>query len=364
MTDLFSLEATLLIVACCALSAWGYIFIHQRALRRHETRWFQKVYKHLPASIPHPPKPLIKPIFVPAMAVWQDKQLIAVEAYSVTAPLEAPSIDRPITEIYFGKDGLGRAIACKITNTREPDGQTRMRPQTVRIMNEDEAWCLANGDPFTPKLLGTYTFADGAHCIVMERLPGITLGRTALLPLTPHTQFRIAQELLRAVIYFHGRLHTKINDMKPSNVMVDGVGENGHVQPSFRVWLIDFNLAHTPESVPKRHGGTLLYNPPEIVRDSANIDPVLADEFSLGVTLFEMMAGIHFLPHDAPVRHICEQLGGNTYFRLVQPPLPRRVHAGLYDIVTRMMRPDPQQRFPSLLDALRALERLDPFDPD
>jgi serine/threonine protein kinase len=98
---------------------------------------------------------------------------------------------------------------------------------------------------------------------------------------------QLGAQLADALAYLHSQ---KIShrDLKPSNVLL---------RPDGRPLLLDFNLSGDPLSGRKRMGGTIPYMAPEQLRallrleEDAAPDEASADLFSLGVLLYEMLAG-------------------------------------------------------------------------
>src|SRR6185312_6087917 len=99
---------------------------------------------------------------------------------------------------------------------------------------------------------------------------------------------RLVSQLADALAFVHakGVLH---RDLKPSNVLVS---------PAGRPRLLDFNLS-ADESADGPFGGTLPYMSPEQLRiglrEEENVQAIDArsDLFSLGVMLYELLAGTH-----------------------------------------------------------------------
>jgi serine/threonine protein kinase len=155
---------------------------------------------------------------------------------------------------------------------------------------------------------------------------------------------RLAEALAHA--HDRGVLH---RDIKPSNVLVtvDGLP-----------MLLDFNLAGEPwadrtDLEPDRLGGTLAYMAPEHIEAvSIGEDDRLdarADIFSLGVLLFEALAGSRPFasPSGSSVPEALERAaearrGTPPRLRLEHPEIP----ASLERVIRRCLEPDPADRYP------------------
>lgn len=191
---------------------------------------------------------------------------------------------------------------------------------------------------------------DGGVCngrafLALERVPGITLQeRLRRGPLPIPEAVRLGGCLFRGLetVHAHGVLH---RDVKPANLMVDGD----------RLVLLDFGLSRSallPPDLARLPAGTGRYLSPEaaglLPRD---VGPA-SDLYSAGVVLFEAVAGHPPFPQ--------EDLGEllRAHLSLPAPPLPGAPRA-LQEIVARLLRKDPRDRYRSASAVARDLEDLE-----
>jgi serine/threonine protein kinase/Tfp pilus assembly protein PilF len=171
---------------------------------------------------------------------------------------------------------------------------------------------------------------EGQHFFAMELVRGETLKEyldraNSSGPLTPpqlRERLGIFRKIADAVTYAHQRgvIH---RDLKPANIIVlrefeSSVSESGLQTPEIKI--LDFGLARITETdlavatIGTEIGaiqGTLPYMSPEQVRGNPDEIDVRSDVYSLGVILYEMIAGRR--PYDVnqamlheAVRMICE----------------------------------------------------------
>lgn len=171
--------------------------------------------------------------------------------------------------------------------------------------------------------------------ISMEYLQGKSL--RALLESQPGGRklplkqaLRILDELCSALEYAHQ--FTIHRDIKPENIMI---GTDGSVK------LMDFGIsklmANTRMTGASVVMGTPFYMSPEQLRNSRDVD-ARADIFSVGVVLYEILAGN--VPTGVP-KPLSELLEG----------IPKELDA----IVQRCVEPDPRDRFQSASELRQAL---------
>ncbi|MCA9541441.1 MAG: protein kinase, partial [Myxococcales bacterium] len=172
-------------------------------------------------------------------------------------------------------------------------------------------------------------------------------------PMAVEDTLRIVADVCRALTAVHaaGIIH---RDLKPSNVMVRGEGED------VRAVVCDFGIARPmaqdPEEALTRHGvliGTPHYMAPEQCRGDA-LD-ARTDLYSLGIVLFEMLAGRAPFDGRNATAILLQQL------RSPPPPLAELrpgLGDGLIGLVDRLLAKAPADRFADAPAVLAEVQRL------
>ncbi len=160
----------------------------------------------------------------------------------------------------------------------------------------------------------------------------------------------IVRQVAEALSALHETTRMIHADVKPSNIMV---GSDGHAT------LIDLGFVHTPAE--SRHWssrpvyGTLNYLAPEALTSSLSTSSQ-SDVYSLGVTLYEMLAGhLPFIGRDAEqlIRQHREAKPECLMSRRPETPKP------VASLVHRMLAKDPLRRPESAAAVAAELVRLE-----
>lgn len=282
--------------------------------------------------------------------------------------LQAAETSRAKARKTFGDFAIVRAVQMmddtQVYSARGLDGQfvalklARSANQMAMRSLEAEAEALTRlAGRWVPVIVGRGTLEGHAY-LATEWVAGVSIDRWAdtLREREPHTAsgqlLARGTELLSAFVSFHeeGIVH---GDVHPGNILITRASE---------IRVLDFGLSQQPERErgPQR-GGVGFYFDPEFV--SARLDnrippPATAagEQYALGALLYRLITGQYYLPfsfeREEAYRQIVE--GSPRPFNEVgSPPWPE-----LEEILGRMLRKRPEDRYPCLRDAESAMRQL------
>jgi eukaryotic-like serine/threonine-protein kinase len=213
-------------------------------------------------------------------------------------------------------------------------------------------------DPHVVRYVAHGVDAEGRPCLVVEWLEGEDLAhRKRREPLLVAEALDIARQ---AALGLHALHHVGIvhRDVKPANLYLVPREGGGVV-----VKLIDLGVARSAgEATLTQVGmaiGTPFYMSPEQARGEER-PTHHADQFSLGVTIFELIAGRRPFTGDDYFAVLAKiVLQDPPHLRDVVPSVP----ASLDALVRRMMCREPLDRFASMRDVADALASIAPWEP-
>lgn len=251
--------------------------------------------------------------------------------------------------VYLGAmrsaNGISRRVAIKrLGNILDSDDAAIQR-------FTDEAQLLARLDhPNIVSIIDYHTDSSGHPSLVMEYIDGCNLAQCLAKGACPPTiAVYIAAEMLRALAYLHqmpteaglkGLVH---RDVSPANVLLSWTG---------RVVLSDFGISKVMDTRGVQTGtfrGKAAYSSPEQINN--RLTDGRADLFSVGVVLWEMIAGRALFQAENQAM---------TFARVLRSPVPSLRDATLVSseldaVVTRLLKRDPATRYAAAEDVLRDL---------
>lgn len=238
-----------------------------------------------------------------------------------------------MARVYKAQDTrLGRTVAIKILREQYSGDRSFL----LRFQEEARAVAALSH----PNIVGVYDVGqdDGTYYIVMEHVEGVTLKELIEKQgaLAVDVAIRLADQICAGLNFAHGKgiVH---RDVKPQNVLVTS---------DLHAKITDFGIARAlnAPTVEKANEvfGTVHYISPEQAQGHAATPA--SDIYSMGVMLYEMLAGRLPFPGNSPAavatKHLREQ---PRPLYEIQP----RVPPTLSDIVLQAMAKDPQDRFSS-----------------
>jgi serine/threonine protein kinase len=232
------------------------------------------------------------------------------------------------------KDGPGVDAAAIRRFRREASAASKLRDNHVVILH-------------------VFGVDNGQWYLIMEYLAGRSLRQhlDASKQLVLSNAIEILLPIIRAVAYAHGKgvIH---RDLKPENIVIDE--KDGAPRPV----VVDFGIARIGtddgpgQSTWSRSWlGTRAYLAPELLTSVAT---EASDQFALGVILYEALSGTH--PFGETKKGVPGQLSVNASEAARLPAADE----WLAEILARMLRLSPDDRYPSLKEVVSVLEQNRP----
>jgi serine/threonine protein kinase len=186
---------------------------------------------------------------------------------------------------------------------------------------------------------------------VMKHVPGRSLDSVLaeIVPLPFAIVSAILSEVGAALDFAHrnGVIH---RDVKPGNIMLDDEG--------FSV-ITDFGIAKAAEGDGLTQAGTVVGTPAYVSPETCEGKPATAaaDQYSLGVVAYQMLTGELPLQADSSMAMMYAQIHtAPEPLSKKRPDLPRDVHT----TIMRMLAKNPEDRWPSVKDAVAAIAAVAP----
>ncbi|WZO99145.1 serine/threonine-protein kinase [Isosphaeraceae bacterium EP7] len=270
------------------------------------------------------------------LTVWQVKRLLRGRS-------QGYHLDRYLLLDQIGQGGMGqvflaydplhiRKVAIKVLSqgpSRTPQALIRFRREALvgaRLGHENLVRVYGDG------------LSLGVRFLVMEYVEGTDVARMIRDQhhLPPALVAKIGRQVALGLEHAHerGLIH---RDVSPSNILVSRDGQAKLADLGLAIDLTDPGQV-TSQGVTL---GTLDYLSPEQARSSRRVD-IRSDIYSLGCTLYHMACGCVPFPATSLPAKLCAHLADEPRPPTeISPGLP----AGLEQVILRMMRKDPADRY-------------------
>ncbi|ANM30790.1 serine/threonine-protein kinase [Moorena bouillonii] len=266
-------------------------------------------------------------------------------------------------EVYLAEQAEPtRPVALKVLRSEAADADARARlvheARTLARLEHDgiaRVYEAGRFDPAGGRVLDVDE-PGGEPFIAMQYVEGTSIvDHTGERGLSIRERLQLVARVAEAVQHAHQRgvLH---RDLKPANILVDGNGRPVVVDFGIARW-VDPELQVTRRTEVGELLGTLPYMSPEQVRADPEALDTRSDVYSLGVVLYELLAGE--LPHSFERTSIPEML--RRIAEEVPQPLSRKV-ASLDDdierIVAKALAKDKGERYEGMNEFAGDLRRF------
>ncbi|CAC13858.1 SERINE/THREONINE-PROTEIN KINASE PKNB [Mycoplasmopsis pulmonis] len=251
-----------------------------------------------------------------------------------------------MARVYLAQDPQGNQVAIKklILNDKEP-------ARKLRFEHEINLYKKINSEYVAKFLDGKF---NPEPYIVMEYIDGPIL-KDFIKKHGGRLSYNLAAKLAIQLCTGFGELHANAithRDIKSSNIIVT---KNNKVK------IIDFGIAITPDSQRYTSDGKLIgsvhYMAPEILTKEPASEK--SDIYSLGILLFEMLAGsVPFNGSNMAQTLSMQKTESLPDLRRYNPEIP----IALINIVAKATAKNPAQRYASMYEMRRALQTY--LNPD
>ena len=281
------------------------------------------------------------------LTLWQAQQLLAGRTSGFR-------VDRYLLLDLIGHGGMGRVYLARDTRLNRLVALKILAPERMnnpRAIARFQREARVGAQLQHENLVRIYDFGEssGRYFLVMEYIEGKTVGGliTAQGAMPAPTAARLTRQIALGLEHAHrkGLIHRDVN---PYNVLVthEGIAK-----------LADLGLAIdlAEEERVTRDGatvGTFDYVAPEQARHSHAAD-IRSDIYSLGCTIYHMISGqVPFPSPSLPEKLFAHQAVEPEPLGQLVPGVP----PGLVEVIQRMMRKLPEDRYATPLQVAQALE--------
>jgi hypothetical protein len=277
-------------------------------------------------------------------------------------PLLGASVGHYTIDKLLGEGGMGRVYLAHHTNLPN-------KRYAFKVLLGDHAASTMMRARFTreaerasqldhPNVVKVVDFGQTTHgllYIVMDFVEGPSL--VSLIgdaPMPPAQVIALARAICKGLVYAHaaGIVH---RDLKPENILVS-TGPDGMVPR-----LVDFGLAMSIDQSDARltESGMTMGTPAFAAPEQLSGKPIdhRADLFALGMTMFEMLTG-GLLPFEGHMMEVVSAKTTKDAPRISARVPGLAVPAELEDIVERLTRRKPAERYASAREVIDALDAV------
>ncbi|MGK0359298.1 MAG: tRNA A-37 threonylcarbamoyl transferase component Bud32 [Bradymonadia bacterium] len=257
-----------------------------------------------------------------------------------------------MAQVYLADDlTLVRQVAIKMLHPELAEDAKNGAEIGARFLREARIFASLK-HPHIIDIYDVLELDDGRVAMVMEFIDGTDLSEVLVrgVNLVPELAVLLLRPVADALSYAHacGVIH---RDVKPANVLL---GRDGTMK------LADFGIAKATEQTHITRTGDFLGTPAYIAPEQARGEPIgpAADQFALGVMLYEMVTGKRPFDASTPVAILSKVLIGHY-----EDPrrLSKAIDERIATVINRALADKPGKRFESLTDLLEALRPDQPL---